>query len=278
MITIFNLPSSLQRLAQLGNPGAWEALPWLKYETLGIGKEHIPDLIDILNLFDDFWEQGPDSPLAWTPMHAWRALGQLQATEALPVMIGLLERLNEQDIVRIQEDLPRAIALIGLPAVPVLLEYLLDGQHGLWSRAAVVDALHLVAQNTPQACDQVAAGLALALENFAANRPVLNGLLIKGLKDLHCSDAAGLVEQAYAAGQVDESICGDWQDYQVAVGLLKKRQTAPLTRPVSPAAFLDGLAPEEQKTRQRIIEKIREKRKKPVRKQPKESRGQKKIK
>ncbi len=278
MITIFNLPASLQRLAQLGNPGAWETLPWLKYETLGVGKEHIPDLIDIINLFDDFWEQGPDSPLSWTPMHAWRALGQLQAAEALPAMISLLQRLDEQDIVRIQEDLPKAIALIGVPAIPALLADLLDGQNGPWSRAAVVDALHQVAENTPRAGDQIAGGLSRALENFAVNHPVLNGLLIKGLKDLRHSDAAVLVEQAFTASRVDESICGDWEDYQVAVGLLNKRQATSRNRPVSPAAYLDGLAPEEQKTRQHIIEQIREKRKKPVRKQPKESRGQKKSK
>lgn len=272
MLTIFNLPPDLQRLAQLGSPGAWETQPWLQYKTLGIGKQHIPDLIDILKLFDEFWDQGPDSALAWTPMHAWRALGQLQAAEALPVMVGLLARLDDQDIVRIQEDLPRAIGLIGAPAVPVLLEYLLDGQHGMWSRAATVDALQHVARNAPKAAGQVAASLARALEDFPANRPVLNALLIRGLKELCSVEAAGLAERVFIAGQVDESISGDWEDYQVAVGLLKKRQTAPLNRTAAPGAFLDGLAPGQQDT----MLSIRAKRRKPVRKQPKASRGKKK--
>lgn len=272
MLTIFNLPPDLQRLAQLGSPGAWETQPWLQYKTLGVGKQHVPDLIDILKLFDEFWDQGPDSALSWTPMHAWRALGQLQAADALPAMVELLALLDEQEIVRIQEDMPKAIGLVGAPAVPVLLAYLLDGQNGLWSRSATVDALQQVARNAPKAAGQVSAGLARALEDFQANHKVLNGLLIRGLKELCSVEAAKLVKQAFAAGQVDETICGDWEDYQVAVGLLKKRQTAPLNRAASPGAFLDGLAPGQQET----VQSIRARRRKPDRKQPKGQRGKKK--
>jgi hypothetical protein len=40
-------------------------------------------------------------------------------------------------------------------------------------------------------------------------------------------EAAPLVERAYQADRVDLSILGDYEDFQMAIGLLKKRQTPP---------------------------------------------------
>jgi hypothetical protein len=49
--------------------------------------------------------------------------------------------------------------------------------------------------------------------------------MISDLLDLRQPSTYPLVEEAFEAGSVDESIIGDWEDFQVAVGLLQERLT-----------------------------------------------------
>lgn len=62
-----------------------------------------------------------------------------------------------------------------------------------------------------------------------------------------CRDAAGLMEAAFAARAVDESVRGGWEDVMVDLSMIGERRTAPpppwagrtavrdLPRPVSPS-------------------------------------------
>ena len=65
------------------------------------------------------------------------------------------------------------------------------------------------------------------LENYIHNDEMLNGELVTALAELGAVEAAPLVEQAYKADRVDESVMGDWEDFQVEVGLLEERITDP---------------------------------------------------
>ena len=53
---------------------------WPNYLELGLTQEHIPELIRMLTDEDLIWAPS-DSLEVWAPMHAWRALGQLQTVE-----------------------------------------------------------------------------------------------------------------------------------------------------------------------------------------------------
>jgi hypothetical protein len=59
----------------------------------------------------------------------------------------------------------------------------------------------------------------------------LNGAIISELLDLEAVEAAPQMKQAFAAGVVDESVAGDWEDVQIELGLKEKRDT--------PARFRD---------------------------------------
>jgi hypothetical protein len=48
----------------------------------------------------------------------------------------------------------------------------------------------------------------------------LNGLIVNALVDLNAVEAASVMEAAYGANRVDISIVGDWEDAQIALGLL----------------------------------------------------------
>jgi len=51
------------------------------------------------------------------------------------------------------------------------------------------------------------------------------------------------VEVVFNAGKIDESICGNWEDFQVEAGLLTERLSAPAPRFASPASFVESVAP-----------------------------------
>ena len=54
---------------------------WPDYLALGLGPQHVPDLIRMA-LDEELHLADPDSLDVWSPVHAWRALGQLRAESA----------------------------------------------------------------------------------------------------------------------------------------------------------------------------------------------------
>ena len=68
-----------------------------------------------------------------------------------------------------------------------------------------------------------------SLTSSGSSRPIArsNAFLVSALIDLDVTrpDAVAAMEAAYAADNVDESVCGDWQDVQVELGLLSGRLT-----------------------------------------------------
>src|ERR1700687_2750327 len=118
----------LDRLLTLGK--AWGSNPWPDYLALGLGPEHIPELIRMatdpaLN------EDDSESPEVWAPGHAWRALGQVPAADAAAPLVQLFQRIDENQDDFVGEDLPRAFGLLGPAAIPALMAYLSDETKGL---------------------------------------------------------------------------------------------------------------------------------------------------
>ncbi len=212
------------QLLTLGDPqGAWTPEKWRDYPGMGLGPEHIPELIRMVTDEDLLWAD-PESLEVWAPLHAWRALGQLHAEAAIEPLIGLLRYADEPDGEIIGDDLPHVFAMIGPAAIPPLAEYLADTSHGSYARAKVTDCLHEMMKAHPEARSEVQAVFVRQLERFRENEPALNGFLIWGLMDLRAVEAAPLMEQAFAAGAVDEMIVGDWEDVQVDLGLKAERE------------------------------------------------------
>lgn len=127
------LSEPVQELFFLGEKAA-RSRPWPDYLALGIGAEHVPELIRLVRYFESFWnnqEYGDD--LAFTPLHAWRALGQLQAQEAIDPLIFLIHENEAFDIDWIGEEIPQVLSMIGPQSIPSLKAYMLmpDKKRGL---------------------------------------------------------------------------------------------------------------------------------------------------
>lgn len=218
---------------------------WRDYGALGIGREQVPDLSRMVE-DDELNEADWESPEAWAPVHAWRALGQLRAGAAVDALLGILWRTDDGDD-WVGEEVPVVLGMIGPVAVPKLAQYLDEPLHGRWPRLAAAHALAEIAQQHPAARDDCVAVLSGSLEGYATHHPALNAFLMSYLVDLKAVEAAPVMEEAFAADRVDISIQGDWEDVQILLGLLDERLTPAPEYHLLPGAWLpEPLVPQQQ--------------------------------
>ena len=214
----------LDRLLKLGRPPGDAA--GVDCAALGLDRSQVPELIRMAT--DAELNTGPSgSPIVYAPIHAWRALGQLRAEEAIAPLLGLLRRIDEDDDDWVSDDLPRVLAEIGAASIQPIAEYLADPSHREWARTAAAAALGLVAEAHPETRAECVARLRAQLEHDGEQSESLNACLIAPLLDLKAMEALPDIERAFASGRVDESVNGDWEDAQIELGLKTVREHPP---------------------------------------------------
>ena len=126
----------VNQLLLLGEPEGDEQRD---YGALGISIECVADLIRMAT--DEQLNSTRSGLQVWAPVHAWRALGQLHAAEAVAPLLELFRRITEWDDDWVQTDLPVALAQIGAAAVEPAATYLADTSHNEWARIAAAETL-----------------------------------------------------------------------------------------------------------------------------------------
>jgi hypothetical protein len=220
----------LDQLLTYGEPDLSSSNPstWADYRALGLTHEHVPGLIQMAT-DRALHTQDSDNPVVWAPLHAWRALGQLRAEEAIQPLIPLFHEIDDDWLA---EELPEVFGLIGPAAVTPLGVYLADTSHDWYPRAIAAESLAAIGQRHPESRDECVAVLTKQLERFKTTDPGVNGLLIGALVDLKAVESASVIRRAFSARCVDEMIMGDWQDVRQELGLvppavLKAREARP---------------------------------------------------
>jgi hypothetical protein len=211
-------------LLTLGEEETRFGQPWPDYVArFGLTAEHVPELI---RLATDRELNGPydvTRPEAWAPVHAWRALGQLRAVEAARPLAELLAWIQDDDFAL--EELPRVFGLLGSGAIPALRALLRDPRADQWARVAAAGGLRHIAEAEPATRDEAVAAITEVLGLLSGNDPDFNALLISALIGMRAAETAPLIRRAFEADAVEESIVGDWEDVQIALGLLDQRIT-----------------------------------------------------
>jgi hypothetical protein len=206
---------------------------WPNYvEELGLGSEHIPDLIRMATDEELRWADS-ESLEVWAPVHAWRALGQLRAEAAIEPLLPLYEEAEDDDWVI--EELPEVYGMIGPAAIPAIAAYIGDQVLPDWPRIVASRSLEEIGKRHPDARDECVAVLTRQLEVFDENDPEMNGFLVLHLIRLEALEALPVIKRAFDAGYVDEFVVGDWDDVQVEFGL-----KAPKEEPLTPLVPLSG--------------------------------------
>jgi hypothetical protein len=194
---------------------------WPDYLAMGFTPADVPELI---RLARDAAGWSDDTTEPWGPIHAWRTLGQLRAAEAVPPLVALLAGDTSDWI---SEEVPGVLVMIGPAALEPLREALSSLARGedVWVAAIVANSVQLIGVQWPEARDEAVSILAAQLGAWGDQDPELNGVLVAELLDLEAEAVAPVMEAAFAAGAVDETIAGDWEDVQVALGLIPERTT-----------------------------------------------------
>jgi hypothetical protein len=224
-----DLVAPVARLLELGEPACARYYAWPDYRAYGLGQEHIPALISIAVDHDLLSLEDEHDPRAWAPVHAWRALGQLEAHEAIWPLIQLFHQIKDNDWMI--EELPDVFALIGPVAFPTLSGYLRDTSYPPYSRMVAATSLMQMALNHPAQRQAAVDALAEQLADFEQNSPGINGVLIANLLELNAAERTELIQQVFAEGKVDRFIAGDWRD---AKKRLRARTAQPTTHTLKP--------------------------------------------
>jgi hypothetical protein len=207
---------------ELGYPN--EQQRWRDYTRFGIGPEHIPELIRLMRdkeLLESIPETDDDDPRFYGYIHAWRALGQLRAAEAIePLLDMLVENANPDEWNDwIMEEVPTVLGMIGPAAIPATVARL--DRRGKEERPHIdySNALTEIAKRHPDSRGEVVSQFSRILETAAENDPALNGFVISDLIDLEARESWPVIEAAYATENVDPSITGDADEVKWRLGL-----------------------------------------------------------
>jgi len=191
-------------------------IKWPDYRETGITEEHIPELIRMLT--DDALNSAKsESTEVWAPAHAWRALGQFKAVEALDALLDMFEGIDKGDDWA-GEELPLVMEMIGSPAIPNLAEYLQDNNNGEFARVAAAQSISLIGKpegDFQKECIQILSG---QLAKYQENDTSLNAFLIAYLTDLEAFESIDLIREAFAHDRVDCIVMGDLEDVEMAMG------------------------------------------------------------
>lgn len=214
----------LDQLLSLGQPKGYASA--LDYASLGIGADHIPELLRMVS-DEGLHNASGTSSLVWAPLHAWRALAQLKAEQAVGPLLGLLPRIDKHQDDWVSEDVPRALGQIGQAALEPATAYLADSAHDDWARVAAAKALAEIGERHAELRTECVARLSAQLEKCAEQSETVNAFLVSPLLDLKAREALAVMERAFAAGRVDETVVGDYEDVEIALGLKTARQHPP---------------------------------------------------
>jgi hypothetical protein len=227
------------------------------YLKMGFTREHIPDLIrlvedeELRNLPWD--EKGNVPPQVYAQVHAWRALAQLGAGEAIPCFTALLHYIDEDNDDYIGEEIPVMLGKLGVSAMDPCREYLADSSHSTFARVAAGYALSEIGKQHPETRDACVQALMSTLQDYQNDDETVNAFSLSYLAELKAVEAAPLAEEIFKAGRAELEVAGNYEDYQIRVGLLKKRLTPSKSRSITDVEFsqvVAGFSTEKKRVRE----------------------------
>jgi len=218
-------PTLRTRLEQVGDPRPtsrkWETGELDYVSELGVTAVDVPELLDIVGEWLEPFDRskGENGASGYAPVHAWRCLAHLGATEAVAPLLEMMESLDEEDDDWYLEEFPHVFAWVGPACMEALSAYMCDPAHTVYPRAAVASALSKLSKRHPQTREGVLEVLCDVLSRFQETDDALNGLLVACLLDMEATEAAEVIERAYAADCVDLLICGNWNQVREELGV-----------------------------------------------------------
>ena len=214
------MPSNAQKLQKIGRPSGGPQ--WPDYvQEYSLDASDIPELITYIT-DKTFLDSRPSSRKFWAPVHAWRALGQLQAQAALAPLLQLMPAWLEDDYAI--AEIPQVLGMLGAVTIEPAQALLLADDEDETQRIMGMDALVEVAKRHPQEKPRVLAILSRYLDAPDPAATGLNGLLVIQLAGLGAVDFWPRLAALFEQGWVDTSLL-DQEDAEIEFGLREERDT-----------------------------------------------------
>ena len=209
----------VRQLFNLGRPNAWPQRGELPEDVtldeyvhrFNLRKEHLPELLQLVRILaEPQTEENWDEVSGYAPIHAWRAIGELQTVEAVQPLLELLPAFGDTGDAWFIEEFPHVFGMIGPAALDVLASYFEDGNYDQFDRHTAAAGMNCIAERHPEARSQVLELMTAALDRQEEQAWEFYGFLICTLVDMQAVEAAESIERAFAADLVADDICGDW--------------------------------------------------------------------
>ncbi len=183
------------------------------------------DIPELIAMFEDAELEVSVSPMAWAPFHALKALGQLKAEAAIPVLMRRLENMKLEDDAEdpLDYELGGVLCEIGVASFGPLVGVVRNPTLSQASRITACEALGNLADRVPGIREDCCTLLAHMIADRQQAAASVNGWVLVVLMRFKASAHAEVVRQAFEEGRIDPSIAGDWEDAQIAFGLRSER-------------------------------------------------------
>lgn len=212
--------SVIERLTRKGDPGdrwRWREGDPDYVAEFALTQTHIPALIEVVRRWGE--DEDPDEEGWAAPVHAWRAAAQLRAVELVEPLLAMQNRLDEQGNEWYSEEFPLVFGMIGATALSALSAYLADRDNLEFPRVSAACGLCEIGKRHPETRRRVVEVLTEELAKHEPEVYSLYGCLVGYLIALGAVESAEVIERAYAAGVVDETVCGDWAVVREELGV-----------------------------------------------------------
>nr|WP_242045937.1 DUF1186 domain-containing protein [Leptolyngbya sp. FACHB-16] len=197
--------------------------PWPDYvDNFGLTTENVPELIRMVldPIFNELDSEGPE---VWAPIHAMRALGQLQATEAIASLIPVMTWEDDY----IPGSLPLVFGMMGEKAIAHLMDFIHDSEPDVWAKTAAVRGIAAIPTYHHELRETCVNLLKTELHDLGNLDDILMSYLVDELIQLKATEALPEIEQAFATGKVDELLTGSWAQVQVDFGIKQQSDFTP---------------------------------------------------
>ena len=178
--------------------------------------DHVQALISLATQWVD---EPPDNSAVYGPVHAWRALAQLRAVEAVQPLLDVQDKLDALGDDWYLEEFHHVFGLIGPPAIESLANYLADDTRAEFPRAKAAAGLREIVRHFPETRSRVVAILTAELARHQSDVGCLIGLMVGDLLRLKAVESAETIERAFAANVVDPAVAGDWEEVRQELGV-----------------------------------------------------------
>jgi hypothetical protein len=196
-----------------------DILPLEDYSALGLSADHASELTRMAT-DPKFLRAKENSPKFLGAVHAWYALGQFKALNAISPLLDLIPKypydlLFDQDLLKVFESMGSGVIL-------EFRNYLQNTSKPNSSKDMILSYLGKIGKNYRQECLEVLNEFLLTADS---NNIESNSFAVCSLMDLKAVESIDIIRQAFLQNRIEIRIPGDIEDVEIDLGLREKRDT-----------------------------------------------------